>query len=420
MALVEGCKHRLEFTVPASEVAAETERAAQKVAAQVRLPGFRPGKAPLTVVKQKFAQDIRQEVVEALIPKYLRQRFQEENLNVVSQPNITDLHFHGNEDLHFKAEFEVAPDIDLGEYRGIEAKYEEPAAADDEIDKRIEALRDQKAEFVNEEPRPIVDGDFAVVSLETIEGVEGEPIKNDEMVLHVGDADTMPEFTENLRGMQPGESKEFPVTYPEDYGQPRLAGKTVKFQLELKMVRRKELPALDDEFAQSLGDFKTVDELKAEVKKAILREKEYSAQEKAKSEIIEKLVDAHTFPVPEVYVERQIEINVENYLRSLAMQGIDPRQVKLDWEKIRESQKDRAVRDVKATLLLDRIAEREAIAAMNDDVDKEVQRIARQEREPVAATRMKLEKDGALGRIATRIRTEKTLNFLFENAKKIA
>lgn len=419
MALVEGCKHELAFTIPQVDVEAETERVVAEYQKQARLPGFRPGKAPASMIRSRFGGDIRQKVLENLIPRALGERFRQENLNVVGRPEIKDLKFENGSAIEFKAEFEVAPDFELGEYVGIEAPYTEASATDEEVDKRLEQLRESKAQLVNEEPRPAQDGDFAVVSLESIAGVD-PAVKNDDMTIQIADADTFPAFTEGLRGMSPGESKEIEVAYPADYGEEKLAGKTVKFHVTLKQIRRKELPDLDDDFAQELGDFQTVEELRSAVRSAITREKEAAAQQAARTAILDKLVDAHDFPVPEAYIDRQIESQAESYLRTLAAQGVDLKDVKLDWNKLRESQKDRATRDVKASLILDKIAEREAIVATQDDVDKEIQRIARAEREPPAAVRMKLEKSGGLNQLAGRIRTEKTLQFLFDKSRKVA
>lgn len=419
MALIEGCKHELSFTIPVIDIDTEAEKVLADYQKKVRLPGFRPGKAPASLIRSKFEGEIRQQVLENLLPKALGERFRQENLNVVGRPEIKDLKFEKGQPIEFKAEFEVAPEFDLGEYVGIEAPYAEPAVTDEDVDQRLQSVREQKAEFVNEEPRPAADGDFAAIALESIAGVDS-PVKSDEMVIEIGDKETMPEFTENLRGVTPGEVKEFDVVYPEDYGQEKLAGKTVRFKVTLNQLRRKELPELNDEFAKDIGDFQTLEEVKTAIRTGITREKEQSAQEAARTAILDKLVDAHNFPVPEAFVDRQIEIQAENYLRSLAAQGMDLKDVKLDWNKLKESQKDRATRDVRASLILEKIADREAIAATQDDVDKEVQRIARAEREAPAAVRMKLEKDGGLGRIAARIRTEKTLAFLFDKSRKIA
>jgi trigger factor len=419
VALVEGCKHSLEITVPAAEVEQETERAAAEIQKKVRLPGFRPGKAPLSLVKTRFAADIRQDVIEKLVPRHFRAAVDKDGLHVVGQPDLKDVHFHEGQDLHFKAEFEVAPNFDLGDYRGVTITYSEPEVSEADLNERLNQIRDSKAEFVNEEPRPLVDGDHAVISLESLSGVD-EKVSQDELVLKIGDEATMPVFSENLRGAAPEEVREFEVVYPEDYERKNLAGRTVKFQATVKGVRRRELPDLNDEFAKDLGDFQTLDELKETIHKSILREREHRAQEDAKHQLLDKLVDAHDFPVPDSYVDRQIQINVENQIRSLAAQGVDTSTLKLDWHKLRESQKDQAARDVKASLLLDKIAEREAIGATQEEVDREVQRIARQAKEAAAVTRARLQKDGVIGRIANNIRTDKTLAFLFEQARKEA
>ncbi|HEY3835839.1 MAG TPA: trigger factor [Bryobacteraceae bacterium] len=419
MALIEGCKHALDVEIPADDVKTETGKVVEDFKKRVRLPGFRPGKAPSTLILQNFAGDVRQKVLEALIPKYLQKEFTDNNLRVVGSPNITDVHYHDGEAVHFKAEFEVYPEFELKEYRGISVPYHDPEVTDEDVNQRIEELRNQKSTFANIDPRPLEDGDYAVLSLESVEGVE-PPVQADEMTLEIGGADSLEGFTENLRGMSPGEEKEFSVTYPEDYGQERLAGKTVKFRAKVNGVRKKELPELNDEFAQDLGDYRTVDELRTAVRKSIFDTRQEEAQREAKDKIVEHLVDDHDFPLPETFINRQIENRVEQRLHGLVEQGIDPKSLNLDWDSIKDAQKEPAAREVKASLLLSRVAEKESIGATRDEVDRQVERIARQRREAIIPLRARLEKDGTLSRIASHIQTEKTLSFLFENATKTA
>ncbi len=419
MALVEGCKHSLDITVPAAVVTEETEKVVAEIAKKVKMPGFRPGKAPLSLVKNRFPNEIRQELVDKLIPRYLEESFKKDNLNVVSRPNIVDLHFHDGEELHFKVEFEVAPEFELGTFTGLTVKYNEPVVTDEDVDQRLESIREQRAEYINIDPRPAEDGDYAAVNLKSVSGA-AKPVERDDLQLKIGDSEAVKEFNEHLIGMTPGEEKEFDVTYPADYNEESLAGRTVKFHMKLNVLRRKELPTLDDEFAQDLGDYKNIEELKGAIRGSILRERENEAKSEAKTQLLDQLVDAHTFTVPEAYVDRQVQNNIEQQLSSLAMQGVDVSKMNLDWAKLKEAQKDRATRDVKASLLLEKIAERESIVAMQDDVDREVQRYARQQRKPAAQVRMDLDKNGGLGRIAAQIRTEKTLNFLFDQARKEA
>jgi trigger factor len=239
-------------------------------------------------------------------------------------------------------------------------------------------------------------------------------------MLEIGAADTIQGFTENLRGASPGDEKDFEVSYPEDYGQTKLAGRTVRFHAHIKGIRRKELPELNDEFAKDLGDYQGLEELKEVIRKTIFSERQYEAQQEARNKLVETLVNMHDFPVPEAFVDRQIRNRMEQTLRSLQSQGEDIKNLKLDWQKVKEAQQEKAVREVKASLLLGKVAERESINATRDEVDREVERIAKQQREPVAAVRFRMEKDGSLSRIAAHIQTEKTLSFLFEHARKEA
>jgi trigger factor len=415
----QSIKHTLEVTVPAAEVESETVRVVDDIRKKARLPGFRPGKVPPDLIRRRWEEEIRKEVIEKLVPKHFFQRAEEQGFAVVGTPNISDVHFHAGEPLSFKVEFEVAPQIELGEYKGVAVPYQDPVVTDEDVEKRVGMIRDQKAQFVNIDPRPAAAGDFVVASLESLSGIAPQ-VKQDEVVLEIGGADTLSAFTENLMGAAPGEEREFDVAYPEDFGQAKLAGKTVRFRVVLKAIRRKDLPELNDEFAQEVGDYKSMDELREAVRAAIFAERQFFAQQEAKNKLVDKLVQTHQFPVPEAYVERQIEMQVERHLQSLAAEGVDPRTVKLDWKKIMESQRVKAVEEVKASLLINRVAEAENIHTTQEELDREVQRIARQEREPVAAVRKRLEKDDGLRRIASRIRTEKTLNFLFEHARKEA
>jgi trigger factor len=416
----QSTKQTLEIAVPASEVEAETARVVESLQKKIRLPGFRPGKVPVDLIKRRYQSDIRHDVLEKLVPRHFFKKAEQEGLAVVGTPNVSDVKLEAGEPLSFKAEFEVSPTIELKDYKDVTIPYQDPEITDADIERRIEQLREQKAEYVNVDPRPVESGDHAVVALESLAGAPGQPIKQDEIVLHVGGEDTLGDFSDNLTGMTPGETKEFDVRYPDDYGQAKLAGKTIRFRAALKGIRRKELPELNDEFARDLGDYQNLEELREAVRKSLFAEAQYMAQQEAKGKIVDSLVGQHEFPVPEAFIERQIESEVERNLRMLAAEGVDPRSIKLDWEKVKASQRDKAIHDVKASLLLARIAETEQIYATQEEVDHEVQRLARQEREPVAATRKRLEKEGAVGRIANRIRTEKTLNFLFEHARKEA
>jgi len=419
LALIEGCKHSLDIVVPVDEVESETERVVADITKRAKLPGFRPGKAPAAHIRKVFAGQIRQQVIENLLPKALQRRVEDENLKVVGTPDIKNVKFTEGQPLEFTAEFEVAPEFELGEYVGVEVTYDDPQITDADIDARLAQIRERHADYSNVDPRPLADGDVAVISMRSVSGVD-EPMQQEELLVEIGAEDTIADFTENLRGMSPGESKEFDVTYPQDFGRPQLAGKTVRFLATVKAIRKKELPELNDEFAKDIGDFQSLEELREEIRRNLYAERQYEAQEAARNAIVEKLVDAHDFAVPETYIERQVRSRVEQTLRGMAAEGVDISKLKPDWERVMAGQRERAIREVKASLILSKIAEREAIEPTMEEVDREVERIARQQREPVAALKLKYRKDGTLGRIASHLQTQKTLAFLFERARKIA
>lgn len=420
MALVEGCKHAIEVVIPASVVDEETAKVAESIRAKAHIQGFRPGKAPLSMIRARYGREIRQEALENLLPKYFRQEVEKDHLDVVGSPNITNIEYEAGQDVKFKAEFEVAPVVELQEYRGVAVTYEQPVVSDEDVAERLEGLRKQKADYVNLDPKPIETGEVAMVDLHSVSGVEGEPIHAHDMQVELGAEETIKEFSEHIVGMSPGDEKTIAVTYPEEYGQERLAGKTVEFHVHLKNVQKKELPELNDDFAKDLGDFQTLEELKDVVRRNLLQEREMGAQRAAKDAIVDKLVEMHEFPVPEAYLDRQAEIYIDRLLGEQAARGMDVKNVKLDPARVKEATRDRATKEIKASMLLERISEREAIGATQEEVDAEVNRFAKQNREPVAAVRKRFEENGTLGRIAHAIRTEKVLNFLFENARKEA
>ena len=419
MPLIEGCKHSLEVTIPADEVEQEYAKALASVSTKVRLPGFRPGKVPKDVVKARFSAEIRQQVLDHLLPKALNSSADRSDLKIVSRPDIVDLKWEPGEAIWFKAEFEASPDFELGQYNGLAVKYNEPVVTEEQVEARLNEIRDAKAEFVNIDPRPAVDGDYALVNLESVSGAE-QPVEREDLSIKLGDEGALPAFNENLAGMTPGEEKEFTVNYPAEYAEEKLAGKTVTFNMKLSALRRKELPELNDEFAKDLGDFQNMDELRNMLKANMLREVEGQAKNEAKMLLVDQLVTSHDFPVPEVFLDRQLRETLQTRLATYVQQGGDPNELKFDWNTYRETNKEQAVKDVKASLLLEKIADREAIQTMRDEMDKEVQRIARAQKKPVAQVRIDLEKNNRMGQIASQIRTEKVLNHLFDQARKEA
>ncbi|MCC7341598.1 MAG: trigger factor [Bryobacterales bacterium] len=417
----DDCKRTLEISIPVEEVEKTTRHVVEELGTRVKIPGFRPGKVPADVVLKRFKDQVRQDVLDHLLGPAFNRKADELALHVVGRPTVKDLKYEEGQPVEFTAEFEVRPEFELQDYDNLTVPYEEPQVSEEDVDARLASLREQRAELVNVDPRPVEEGDFAVIALESLSSVgTEEPIKQDEMNLEVGGEYTLPEFTENVKGMEVGDTKEFDVVYPGDYSGRNLAGRTVTFRVTLNGLRKREMPELNDEFAQDMGDYKTLDDLKENVRRSILAEREFVARERSKEAIVALLSDAYSFPVPEAYVSQQIDSQVRRQIRNLAAQGADMNNVQIDWDKVIEEQREPAAKSVRVGMVIEKIAAAESVEVLEKEVNDEVARIARRENVAPAALRERIEKDGSIVRIAQQIQTEKTLNLLLERATKVA
>jgi trigger factor len=406
----------IQVEVPAEEVARQTERVIQQLQKMARLPGFRRGHVPASIIRQRFAEEIKSEVVEKLVPQFFQREAEKQQLIPVSQPRVSDLHLHEGEPLRFKASFEVMPEIKAEGYKELRVDKPEIGVTNDEVAEAIQQLREQHATFTPVEGRALSDGDFASVSLEGApkEG-EGKPVSMGDVLVEIGGKNTLEEFSVNLRGASVGDERSFDVSYPQDFNDARLAGSTVSYKVKVQSIKQKSMPELDDAFVQQLGEnFKTVDEFKTEVRNRIEQNKRLSAERESKDKLVAELVKRNDFTVPDALVERQIDLRLDRGLRALAAQGMRTEDMrKMDFDRLRAGQRDQALHDVKASLLLSRIADAENIQVSDEEIDKEVEALATQSNQPVEAIRARLTRDGALDRIRGRIRNDKTLDFLY-------
>lgn len=416
-------RRELEVEIPLERVQRETERVTREFARQVRLPGFRPGKAPPRIIRQRFWDDIRGEVLRALVPASLERAFQEKSLMPVGEPSIADLHFEPDQPLRFKASFEVLPEIELKEYKGLEVEPAKIELTDEDLERELEALRERAATFELVEGRPAEDGDTVVVSLVGIvtePKEKREPLTLKDAIVHLGEENTLPAFNENLRGVTPGEEKRFSVSYPPDYPQAHLAGRTVAFTANVKEVRHKQLPALDDDFAGRVSDAASLEDLKGKLRTHLEEARDQRERDLTRDRLLEALLARHDFPVPEALVERQMDRRLERQVRALTAQGIDPRRVDVDWRKAWRAGREAAERDTRLGLLFERVAHAEGIQAGEEDVDREVERLARQSRQTPEAVRARLTSEENWDSLKSVIRSEKVVEFLLSHARLTA
>lgn len=418
------CQRELTIEIPADVVSAEAANVVTRFQKLANIPGFRKGKVPASIVRQRFADDIKSEIVDALVPKYFKEETEKQKLAPVSQPRVTDLHLHEGEPLKFKASFEVLPEFKVAPYQDIHVETLDTTVTEEDVDTALNNLREQQATYTAvEEDRPLADGDFAVAGFkgtpkEAEQDADSKPVEVDEIMVEIGGKNTIPEFSENLRGAKAGEQRTFDVKYADDFADKRLAGKSMTYEVNIKGIKTRTIPELNDDFAKELSsDFNTLDDLRNRLRDNMKAEKEHEAEHQGKDKLVEELVNRNDFPVPEAMLNEQIDLRLERGLRALAAQGMRTEDMKrMDFSRLRAGQREAALREVKASLILEQIADEEKVEVTDEELDHEVEALATQSKQTVEQVRARLTQDGGLDRIRHRLRNEKTLNSLYRKS----
>ncbi len=418
---VNETRRDLTIEVPSTVVDDAIGHAATKLGRQARIPGFRPGKVPVTVIRQRFKPQIMQDVAEHLVSKAVGEALVEKGIEPISTPDIKDLVLEEGQPLTFKASFDVVPGFDPGDLSTIEAAEPSRAIEDDAVNQSLERLRDRNARYEAVEGGVVEAGHTVVMGLERQgtdkDGKPGDVDKHEQVNIELGAPSNPPGFDQEIIGMTPGASKSFTVTYPDDYTIPELAGGKVNYTVNVKEIKKRVVPALDDELAKDLGDFESLDALRARIREDLEHEAMHAAERAVRQDVLKQLATRVPFAVPESLVAREIDRRLEDFARRLMEQRIDPRQANIDWNAFRDGQRAPATEAVASALVLDEIAKREQIAVSDEDLDAELQRYAQQTGHSVASIRARLEKDGELGRLAAGLRREKAVTYVLSKAQ---
>jgi trigger factor len=440
------CKREISVEIPADVVTRQQEALVQQYSKQARIPGFRKGKVPASMVRNRFSSEITSDVVEALVPQYFREAVVKGGFRPVSQPHIYGLEFTPGEPIKFKAAFEELPEFELGDYKAIKVEKPDITITDEQIDAEIKLVQERQASFdpVNDD-RGAESGEFVQVSFEAklktaeneatkneateppAEGANAEsgepekaaqPVQMDEVLVEIGGANTIPEFTEHLTGAKAGEERNFDVSYPEDFYDKRLAGQVFSYKVKVNAIKKKTLPELNDDFAKELSpDFQTLDDLKQRFRENMEHELTHKAEHEAKDKLIEELIAKHDFPIPRALVEHQIDLRLERGLRALAAQGMKTEDMRrMDFGRLRAGQQEFAVKEVKSSVLLAKIAIKENIQVTDEELEREIEAMAAQMQQPLEEVRKRLKEDNAVERLRDRMRSEKALNLLYSNS----
>jgi trigger factor len=417
----------LDVEIPHDLVEAEIERAATRLGKSAKVPGFRPGKVPTHIIRQKYRDEILHDVAHTMIPRAVDDALRERSIEPVDNPDISEVVLEEGKPLTFKATFETLPVIDPGAYEGVSLRRQAAVLEVGEVDRALSNLRQRAARFEPVEDRASELGDTLLMDVvrtvraqrlialpgETLPEEKPESLEN--VSVEIGSPANPPGFDENLAGLTPGQEKHFDTTYPADFAIEDLRGQTVAYRATVKAIRKRVVPALDDDLAKELG-FETMEALRERVREDLQHEAEHMAERQLRADLLKELSSRVSIELPASMVDREIDRRLEEFVGRLFQQGVDPMKAGIDWKQFREEQKAPAEDTVRAALLLDEIAKRESIVIGEEDVKQEIETYAAQTGREPAAVRAALEKEGGLGRIYGGLRRERTVKWLLEKA----
>lgn len=419
-------RKELHIEIDAEEVRKQLNTVTDRYMKFATVPGFRPGRAPQTVVRQRYKDEIRSEVVRDIVPQALQQAIEEENLRVIGEPDVQladeeGLLKIGDVPLAIRAGVEVYPDFEVKDYKGVQVARRVRPVTDADVEQVIESLREANASLIPIEDRGAQAGDTVSVNFRGryTDDPEAEEIKADEVDVEIGGEGVLPQFDEALTGTRAEDERTFTIAYPEDFSSKGLAGKTIEYTAKVLAVRRKELPEVDDEFVIGLGEAEvsTPDALRTRVRETLEANARAESDAMVQGNIVDQLIKSNEIEVPASFVQMQTRSLLEQTVRDMYNRGIDPRAGELDWANMRGSLEQQAISDLRGSMILERIAEEEAIEVSEEEVEAELQRIAGASRKSVEEVRASLTKQGGDRSIADRLRNRKALDLLTANAQ---
>ena len=409
-------KKSVEVEIPADRVSSEAQKVTTEFSRHAKLPGFRPGKIPANVIRSRFAKEIQEEVFSRLLPLSFREAIADKGVEPVGDPELESMDpYIEGAPVKFKANFEVKPQIDLREYRGLEVDDKKVEVADSDVDEMIERLREQASAYRPITDRGVQDGDFAVIDI--VSNADGMETKRDTGHFKVGEETPLPEMHEALRGKSAGETATFEKSYGDDASTEGFRGKTVKHEVTLNEIRVQEKPDVNDEFAKSAGSWDSVPQMREAITTDIRRHRELDVQRAKRNQIGDALIAAHEFDVPETLVEEELGKSLQNYARFLASQGIDIEKADLDWRRIGDDFRPEAVKRVKRGLILEAIARKEGVTVSDVEVDAEIRRAATEQGREFADVKHHLKHDGTYESLRASLGQEKALELVLKEAK---
>ncbi len=411
-------KKKMSVEVPEDQVIKEVDSFYRELSQKAKIKGFRPGKVPRNILERHFKDYVKTEVIQKLIQESYPQALSEAKLHPISNPLIDPGEMEGGKPFQYAATIEIKPEIKLEGYIGLKIEGKKEEVKDEEVEERLKNLQNLHAQLKTvSDPRPVQPGDFVILDYEA--SMENKPLdegKATDFTVEVGSGRFIPDFEEKLVGLKPEEEKEIAVSFPEDYGYKKWAGKTLSFHVKIKEVKEKILPILDDEFAKDLGDYSSLEDLRLKLKEEIEKEKKLILERQLKDQMVEQLLQVNSFEVPESLVEEQTRTLVSDTKMRLATQGVDFKNLGLSEEKLQGDYREMAQKQVRTFLILEKIADQEGIMVTDGEAEDRIREISERIHQKLDVVKRYYEKNGLIPEVKAGIMSEKILNFLLEKA----
>lgn len=410
-------KKIIHFEIPWEDVDLHVKESVRHIMRTARIPGFRPGKAPEQVVRSRYAQHIKDDVMQHMIPDAYQTALKENNFDVISEPALSDVMYAEGSPFLFKITIETRPQVDIQDYKGIDIEARPFEIKDEEVDAVLKVYQQRAAEMIPLPESAAENGQYVAAHVRAdLSGEKKKKLFDSATTIEVGSEDNHPAFNEHLVGKKASEKVEFDATYAEDHPEKSIAGKTVHYRVEIQSVNERRLPAIDDEFAKDQGDYASLKDLKEKIRNDIEKHKQNDQKGHYKEEITKKLVDANRFAVPETLVRRETDNLMKEYAYTLQRSGANIQDASIDWNELYQKFTEQAERNVRGVMIIQAVADAEKIEVTDEDLEQSISRIADQQRRAPEAVKAELAKENRLERLQGNLRITKTLDFLLQNA----
>jgi trigger factor len=405
-------KWEIEIEIPVTETNEEMKRITAQYSSRAKVRGFRPGKAPEEIIKRMYYPDIKETLINSLVPKALNKELKDKNVIPVGQPIVSDLHFSEGEPLRFKAQIEVWPELHLPEYKNIRVEQRKASVTEKELKESLEELRLEAAQYIPVTDRGVVDEDYVVAEIKGHDTKTKRFLPTEKVVILAGHPENEEILNQKLLGLKSGDQSQFTIKYKKDHTNKKLAAREIQYDLKIESIKEKMVPEIDDDFAKDLGDYKNLKDLKTKLKDQLLQSKKNAQRREMAEEIVKKIAEKVPFELPESVVEHEYTAQLNRRLSAIPQQDLSM----VDLESLKKDVRTRAIQNIKNHIILNKIAQQEKIEVTEEEITEEMKVMAKSHNVPLARVVESINKEDKKQELRDNLLLKKTVDFLVKSA----